>query len=148
MSLDHDRYPGVKSFYLAGDTALVNCNLLQLRSLLSSKETRQHVLGIPNAPTSNTVVNCVSNTPSNPPQNGLPAPHPPQPPAQSSSVAYPPAREVPWKCIATMIQEENSCPGCHFNHPDDSPRLKFNQYVGFLALAKHGYMYHKDITES
>ena len=39
-SLDHDRYPGVKSRYLTGDTALVNCDLLQLRGLLSSKETR------------------------------------------------------------------------------------------------------------
>ena len=35
-SLDHERYPGVKSHYLAGDTALVNCDLLQLSGLLSS----------------------------------------------------------------------------------------------------------------
>ena len=33
-SLDHDRYPGAKSFYLLGDAALVNCNLLDLRGLL------------------------------------------------------------------------------------------------------------------
>ena len=33
---DHERYPGVKSSYLAGDTALVNCDLLQLSGLLSS----------------------------------------------------------------------------------------------------------------
>ena len=43
-SLDHERYPVVKSRYLAGDTALVNCDLLQLSSLLSSEETRQHGL--------------------------------------------------------------------------------------------------------
>ena len=39
-SLDHERYPGVKSCYLAGDTALVNCDLLQLSGLLSSEEMR------------------------------------------------------------------------------------------------------------
>ena len=33
-SLDHERYPGVKSRYLVGDTALVNCDLLQLSRLL------------------------------------------------------------------------------------------------------------------
>ena len=27
-SIDHERYPGVKSCYLAGDTALVNFDLL------------------------------------------------------------------------------------------------------------------------
>ena len=62
-SLDHERYPGVKSRYLAGDTAMVNCDLLQLSGLLSSEETRQRALGIPNAPPSNTIANCVSNTP-------------------------------------------------------------------------------------
>ena len=36
-SLDHDRYPGVQSCYLGGGTALVNCDLLQLIGLLSSK---------------------------------------------------------------------------------------------------------------
>ena len=37
-SLYHDRYTGVKSRYLAGDTALVNCDLLQLSGLLSRKK--------------------------------------------------------------------------------------------------------------
>ena len=45
-SIDHERYHGVKSRYLAGDTPLVNCDLLQLSGLLSSEETRQQVLGI------------------------------------------------------------------------------------------------------
>ena len=36
-SLDHERYPGVKSCYLAGYTTLVNCDLLQLSGLLSSE---------------------------------------------------------------------------------------------------------------
>ena len=36
-SLDHDRYPGVKSRYLAGDATLVNCDLLKLSGLLSRK---------------------------------------------------------------------------------------------------------------
>ena len=49
-SLDHKRCPGVKSRYLAGDTALVNCDLLQLRGQLSSEETRQQALGITDAP--------------------------------------------------------------------------------------------------
>ena len=36
-SLDHDQYPGVKSRYPAGDTTVVNCDLLQLGDLLSSE---------------------------------------------------------------------------------------------------------------
>ena len=47
--LDHYRYPGVNSRYLAGDFTLVNCDLLKLRGLLSSKETRQRALGVPSA---------------------------------------------------------------------------------------------------
>ena len=86
-SLDHDRYPGVKSHYLAGDTALVNCDLLQLSGLLSSEETRQRALGILNFTEFSTISNCVSSTPSNPPKNGCPTPQPHQPPTQSSSVA-------------------------------------------------------------
>ena len=38
-SLDHDRYPGVKSRYLAGEAALVKGDLLQLSGLLYSEET-------------------------------------------------------------------------------------------------------------
>ena len=38
--LDHERYPGVRSRYLAGDTALVNFNLLQINGLLSSEGAR------------------------------------------------------------------------------------------------------------
>ena len=49
-SIDHDRYPCVKSRYLTGDVALVNYDLLELRGLLSSKEARQRALGIPSAP--------------------------------------------------------------------------------------------------
>ena len=65
-SLDHERYPGVKSRYLAGDTALVNCDLLQLSVLLSSEENRQRALGIPTIPPSTTSANWVSNTQNNP----------------------------------------------------------------------------------
>ena len=148
VSLDHDRYPGVKISYLTVDTTPVDCNLLQLSGLLSSKETRQRSLGIPNVPLSNTIANCVSNTPNNPPQNERPAHQPPKPPTQSSRVAYPPARGVPWKFIVAMMQEDKSCLGCHFNHPDNSPRLKFHQDVGCPALAKHGYIYWKDVTAS
>ena len=40
-SLDHKRYPGMKSRYLVGDTSLVNWDLLKLSGLLSREETRQ-----------------------------------------------------------------------------------------------------------
>ena len=66
-SLDHYRYPGVKIRYLAKDAALVNCDLLKLSTLLSSKETRKRDLGIPSAPPSTTADNDVSNTPTQPP---------------------------------------------------------------------------------
>ena len=75
-SLGHDRYPGVKSRYLAGDAALVNCDFLQLSGILSSEDTRQRDLVIPSAPPSTTIANCVSNTPTNPPPAGRPAPQP------------------------------------------------------------------------
>ena len=147
-SLDHDQYPGVKSRELAGYTALVNCDLLQLSGLLSRKETRQRALGITNAPPSKTIANRVSNTPGNPPHNGRPVPQPHQPPTKLFTVAYPPARGVHWKCIAKIMQEDKSCLGCHFNHPDDSPRLKFHQDMGCPELAKHDYICRKDVTES
>ena len=38
-TLDHNRYPGVKSCYLVGYAALVNCDLLKLSSLLYIKES-------------------------------------------------------------------------------------------------------------
>ena len=61
-SLEHERYPGVKSCYLAVDTTLVNCGLLQLIGLLSSEETRQRTLGLPNIPPTTNIENRVSNT--------------------------------------------------------------------------------------
>ena len=71
--LNHERYPRVNSRYLAGDTALVNCDLLQLSGILSSEETRQRALVIPAIPLSTTSVNRVSNT-QNHPQNERPVP--------------------------------------------------------------------------
>ena len=65
-SFDHDRYPGAKSRYLAGDAALVNYDLLKLSCLLSSEESRNCALVIPSAPPSTTVANRVSNTPTHP----------------------------------------------------------------------------------
>ena len=125
--LDHDRYPGVKSLYLVGYAALFNCDLLELINILSSEETLQRALGIFSAPPSTTVANHVSNTLTQPPLTGRPAPSPPQPTAQSSTVAYPPPRGVPWKCITAMMRKDKSCPGCHYNQPEDSPRLRFHQ---------------------
>ena len=101
-NIKHDRYPVVKSRYLAGDTALVNCDLFQLSGLLSSEETRQQVLGISIIPLSITSVNCVSTTHNNP-QNERLVPLPHQPTTQSSNVTYPPKRGVSWKCIAAMM---------------------------------------------
>ena len=47
-----------------------------------------------------------------------------------------------------MIREDKSCPGCHFNHPEDSPKLDFRQEVGCPALTKHSYIFCKDVTAS
>ena len=38
--------------------------------------------------------------------------------------------------------------GCHFTHPKDSLKLKFHQEVVCPALAKHGYIFFKDVTAS
>ena len=62
-----------------------------------------------------------------------------------SPMDYPPQRGIPWKCIAKMVRFKNSCPGCHFNDTDVSPRLNFHQEVGCQALAKHYYICRKDI---
>ena len=102
-SLNHKRYPGVKSCYLAGDIALVNFDLLQLRGLLSSEETRQRALGITATPSSTTSVNRVSNTNNNS-KNERPVPPQHQPTPQSSNVPYPPSRGVPWKFIDSLIR--------------------------------------------
>ena len=143
-SLYHKRYPGVKSRYLAGDTALVNCDLLQLSRLLSSEEKRQQTLGI-TPPPSTTSVNWV---PHNNSQNEGPIPSQHQPTTPSSNVPYSPSRGVTWKCIALMVREEKSCRGCHFNHPKDSPKLKVYQEVGYPALVKHDYLCQKYVTAS
>ena len=81
-------------------------------------------------------------------QNERPIPAQPQSITQSSNVPYPPSRGVPWKCTVWMIREDQSCTGCHLNHPKDSLKLKFHQEVVCLALSKHGYIWHKDVTVS
>ena len=91
-SLDHKIYLWVKSRYLAGDTALVNCELLQLSGLLSSEETRQRALNITSVPPSTTSVNLVSNNNS---QNEHPFPAQHKPTTQSSNVSYPHSRGLP-----------------------------------------------------
>ena len=73
--LDHDRYPVLKSRYLTGDTALVNCNLLDLSSLLPRGETRQQALGLLRL-TPSTTADRVSNTLMQPPPTGYPTPCP------------------------------------------------------------------------
>ena len=109
-SLDHERYTGGKSRYLAGYTLLVNYDVLQISGLLSSEETRQRALGINASPLSTTSVNCLSNTNHNS-QNERPVPPPHQPITQSSNVPYPPTSGVTWKYISVMMREDKSCPG-------------------------------------
>ena len=46
------------------------------------------------------------------------------------------------------MEEDKYFPGCHFNKPNDYLRLNLHQEVGWAALAKHGYICRKDITES
>ena len=84
-SLNHDRYPGVKIRYLTGDAALVNCNLLDLSSLLSSEETWQQALGLTRL-TPPTTANHVSNTPMKPPPTVRTTPRPTKIPTQTSDV--------------------------------------------------------------
>ena len=105
-SLDHDRYPCVKSRYFAVEAALVNWHLLEFSGLFSSENTRQRALGIPSAPLSTTVANRVSNTPTQPPPTVRPSPRFAQTPAQTSAVPYTPPRGVPWDCIAVMVRAQ------------------------------------------
>ena len=48
----------------------------------------------------------------------------------------------------SMIREDKSCPGCHFNHPKDPPKLKSHKEVGCPAITKHGCLCRKDVTAS
>ena len=146
-SLDHYHYPGVKIRYLVGEPTLVKFSLLDLIGMISIKETRQQALGL-TIVTPPATENRVSNTQTKPPPTGRPQPCPSQPPMPASSIDYPPPRGVPWKCITAMMRDEKSCPGCHFNKMDDSPRLKFHQEVRWPSLAKHGYMLRKYVTAS
>ena len=125
-SLDHNCYPGVKIRYLTGDPALVKCNLIDLRSILSSEYTRQQALGLPSS-TPPPTVNRVSYALSQPATMVIPQTRPIQPPLTTSSTYYPPPRGFPLKRILPMVWSNMWCPGCSFNKPDDPPRLKFHQ---------------------
>ena len=92
-SLDHDRYPGVKIWYLACDPALVNSNRLDISGILYREETRHQSLGLPIS-TNPATVNHVSDAQSQPPLTGRPQPRPIQP--TTSPTDYPPPRGVPW----------------------------------------------------
>ena len=116
-SLDNDRYLGVESRYLAGNPALVNCNLLDLSGILSRKDTRKQSLGIPSSALP-AMVNCVYDVQAQPTPSILPQRRPSQPTPSRSSTEYPPPRGVPWKRIAAMVRSDMSCPGCNFNKPD------------------------------
>ena len=98
-SLDHNCYPGVKNRYLLGDPAMVDCNLLDLRGLLSSEDKRQQYLGLTSS-TPPSTENCVSNTQTQPPPIGRPQPRPSQSPTLTSSIEYPPPMGFPWNYIS------------------------------------------------
>ena len=53
-----------------------------------------------------------------------------------------------WEFIATMVRHYKFCPGCHFNKPYNSSRLKFHQEFECPALSKYGYVCKKDVTET
>ena len=80
-------------------------------------------MGLP-YPTPSVTENRVSDAPAPSPPTGRPQPCPSPSITPSPTMDYPPPRGVPWKCIATMVLHDKSCPGCHFNKPDDSPHLK------------------------
>ena len=96
--LDHDLYPGVKSRYLEGNPALVNCNLLDLSGLLSSKENSQQSLGL-QISTPTVTLKRVSDAKAQPSLTGRPQPRPSQLPPTTSPIDYPQQRGVPWKRI-------------------------------------------------
>ena len=77
-------------------------------------------------------------------------PRPTSSPTPSTIIlrGLPTTKGVPWKCIATMMQEDKSCPGCHYNHPEYTPQLKFHQEVVCPALSKHGYLFRKYVKAS
>ena len=45
-----------------------------------------------------------------------------------------------------MMQEDKSCPGCHFNHPNYPLKLKLHQEIGWPVLAKNSYIFRKDLN--
>ena len=110
----------MKIRYLAGNPTLVDFNLLDLSGILSSKETRQQALRLLSS-TPPVTVNRVPNAQAQPPLMGHPQTRPSQTPPMTSYTYYPPPRGVPWKCIAVMVRSDTSCPGYHFNKPDNSP---------------------------
>ena len=69
--LYYDCYPDVKSWYLVGNPTLVNFKLLNLKGLLSRKETRQKSLRLLSS-TPLATANCVSGAQEKPPPTGRP----------------------------------------------------------------------------
>ena len=90
-SLDHDRYPGMKSQCLAGNPALVNCNLLDFNSLIYSEDIRQQALGLLSS-TPMATANRVSDVQAQPPQTGCLQPRPSQTTTTPSPMDYPTPR--------------------------------------------------------
>ena len=134
-SLYHKRYPGMKSRYLAGDTALVNFDLLQLSGLLSSEETRQRALGITSITLSTTSVNRVSNTNNNY-QNERPIPPPHQPTMKSSNVPYPPTRGVTLEVHRCDDARRKVLSGVSFQSPRRLPEAQVPPRSGMPGFSQ------------
>ena len=71
VGLDHDLYPGVKSRYLAGNLALVNCNLPDFRGIIFSEGTRHQYLVL-TVLTTPSIVNHMSDAQEQPSPTGHP----------------------------------------------------------------------------
>ena len=101
-SLDHDHYPGVNIWYLAGEPALIKCNLLDISGLLSSKDTRHKSLGLPIS-TPPATVNRMSDAEVQPPPIEFPQPCHSQTTMTTSPTDYPQPRGGPWSHISAMV---------------------------------------------
>ena len=132
-SLDHKIYPEVKIRYLVGDTALVNCNLLRLSGIFSSKDTRQRALGISAVHPSTTSVNRVSNNNS---QNERPVPDQHQPTMPSSNAPYPPSKGGILEVHSVYDPRRQVMSVVSFQSPHGFPEAQIPQRSGMPGISQ------------
>ena len=114
--LDQNRYPGIKSRYLARYLELINCDLLGLSGIIYSKETRQQALGLP-ADVPRVTEKWTSDVTAPPPPTNRNQTCPGTPTGTCPTTYYPPTRGFPWKPKAEMIRTDRSCTVCHLTKP-------------------------------